>query len=908
MQTTILQTKLYIPSIRAKQVARLHLLNRLGQGLTRRLILVSTPAGFGKTSLLAEWVRGLRVDVRVGWLSLDERDNALDTFLNYLIASLQAAGLDMTETTRMLANAGEPSFSVNSLLVGILNQLTTDSGHTILVLDDFHIIDEQKICDAVAFLLSHAPANFHLVILTRIDPLLSLSRLRSRNQMVELRAEDLRFSLSETTDFLITAMGLQVSESDVAALERRTEGWITGLQMAALSLQGREDVRKFVDAFTGSHRFVMDYLTDEVLDRQPQDVRDFLLGTSILDRLSGPLCDALTGRTDGQIMLEQLDTANLFLFPLDDERCWYRYHHLFADLLQNRLRQTAPGKITWFHRRASQWYLANEYIEDALHHAAAIPDDSLVASILEERAISLIDRGYIRLVDHWLHSLPEEILIQNPVLGLCMSICAHHIPPRDLKNSHEWLQVAEKALDTIQAPPDRIRDFQENIAANRINLARMADASPETILELIAGIMDRFPEMSPDRLAFILFNEAAAHLGLHDIAAAERTLERIWAFGPLDQNPYDRLAGISKLIDLSFQQGDLRKAARLCLSALASQDTGNIEARAAEIPAYGLIDISYGDILLSTGDLEQAKHYLQLGYERLSATAEIAAQARALIGLLRVGLYQGDLSGANESIGKIRGLQSQFSQLAELLFYLNKYQSDVSELDEVERLLAEQPFLPDVKVDLPGVLLREERRFYIQLMQANARIALFREKRFPDLDSILAFLEAQIGYARLHGWIIRLAQLLAVQALALQALGERKQALDATVNALILTNPCGCVGIYLDLGTPFRPLLVAAASSMPTLATHANQIATLINPPAQPNASSEKLTDLIEPLTEREQDVLRLMAAGLSNPEVGRELYLSLNTIKTHVRGIYGKLGVNNRTQAANRARELNLI
>lgn len=903
MLTALLKTKLHIPTAREKRVARPHLFARLEQGLDCKLILVSTPAGFGKTCLLADWLRDQPAHVRVRWLALDERDNNIETFLQYLAAALQAADPNLGDAARMLADVNSSPALVTPFLTETLNRLATEENETLLVLDDFHFISNPAIHEAVEFLLEHAPDRFHLALLTRVDPPLPLTRLRSRGQMVELRAEDLRFSISEAADFLNQVMGLDIPAGGVAELEQRTEGWVAGLQMAALSMRNRGDVTGFINAFTGSHRFIMDYLTDEVLDRQPESVRDFLLETSILDQLSGPLCEAVTDRTDSQSMLEQLETANLFLIPLDDERGWYRYHHLFADLLQNRLRQSRPEKISELHRKASLWHQENNFVERALQHAAAIPDENQVAAILEEQAVALIDFGYVRLVEHWLQTLPVQMLTHNPVLALCTSVCAHHIPPRDLQRSHEWLRTAEAALVGYQASPERLRELRESIAANRVNLARMGDDLPESILALIAEILTNFPEISPKRLAFIHYNAASAHFQLHDLAAAGQSLARIQALGLLEDDPYDTLAGLSKQIDLAFKQGDLIKAEQLCLTELRrEQYTGK------DIPAYGLVEINYGELLLTRGELEQAKGFLQSGYRRLAATAEIAVQARALLNLTRLAIYQGAWTEACQCIEKIRSLQSNFVHPAKLLYWLHKSEIEPSSLDKVECLLTEQAFLPDAKTDLPGVLLREERRFFNQLMQANARIVLFRAKRVPDIDVIQPFLETQTGYARTHSWAIRLAQLLAVRALAYQALGERAQALDASVEALSLTIPCSCVGIYPDFGAPFKELLRSVGSAVPSLKAHVDGILAITEPPASPTPKPVRASELVEPLTNREQDVLRLMAAGLSNPEIGQELYLSLNTVKTHVRGIYGKLGVNNRTQAANRARELGLV
>jgi LuxR family maltose regulon positive regulatory protein len=906
MDISLLATKFHFPIARQPLVSRPRLIEHLKQGLRGPLVLISGSAGSGKTTLLSEW----HVEAGGGepalWLSLDDHDNDIQVFLAYLAAALDDLQPGLKETVSTLLDAStQPEYSV--ILTTFINTLNSIRTDFVLVIDDYHVITNADIHAAVSFLIENSPNQMHIVILTRIDPPLPLARLRSRGCLVELRDNELRFNLDEAALFFKEIMQLPITNEQVAALESRTEGWVAGLQMAALSMRDRQDLSGFVSAFAGSHRFIIDYLAEEVLNRQTQDVRDFLLKTSILERLSADLCNTLTGRSDSQAVLERLENANLFIIPLDDHRRWYRYHHLFADLLRNYLKQALPNHIVELHHKASQWYEEQNYMENALAHAAAIPDYGMVENILCNHALSMIDHGYTRLVNHWLKCLPTEVLEDNPVLGLCMSICAHHVPPRDTERSEEWLQKAEGALAKPCLEPKEAEKLREKIAANRINLARMADARPETILVLIKNTLARYPDIAPRQLAFIYFNEAEAHLCLHDLRAAEQAFKRIQALGPLADDPYDYLAGTAKLVDLYAQQGHLDKAKQLCETALGTQAVFSRDSTTAD-PVYGLIDAYYGDILLISGELEKAKEYLELGYKRLSATAEIAVQARALINLTRLAIWQGNWAAADSLMGKIQRLQSEYHQPAEILAWLRKSECEPNAMSEVMRILEEHPFLADAQVDLTGVLLRGERRFYALMIQAYARIVLFGEKYVPDIQPVLDMLQTQSAFAKLHGWKIRLTQLLIINALALQALGDVEQASKRLCEAVDLAQAFRGKGVFQDFGIHLQNLLRRASLKFPARVNFANQILASIFPAVPIPAKSVPIEALIEPLTEREQDVLRLMAAGLSNPEIAQELYLGLNTIKTHTRGIYGKLGVNNRTQATVRARELGLI
>src|SRR5215216_1241455 len=447
MSTPILATKLYVPPPRPKVVSRTRLIERLNEGLHRKLTLISAPAGFGKTTLVSEWVAGC--ERPTAWLSLDEGDNDPARFLAYLIAALQQIAPNIGAEVMGLLQSPQPPPAA-SILTDLLNEITAIPDHFILVLDDYHVIDSKTIDQALSFLLEHQPPQVHLVIVTREDPDLPLARLRAQGQLTELRAAGLRFTASEAAEFLNTVMGLNLSAADIASLEDRTEGWIAGLQLAALSMQGSKDTANFIKSFTGSHHFVMDYLVEEVLQQQPESVQTFLLRTSILDRLCGSLCDAVlldaSGSASGQETLEYLERANLFLVPLDNERRWYRYHHLFADLLRQRLQQIAPSRdeVSELHRRASQWYEDHGLEIEAFQHAASANDVNRAERLIEGQGVPLQFKGAAAPVLKWLDSLPRAALDANPSLWVTYAT-ALFFSGRHMAVEQK-LQAAEAAL------------------------------------------------------------------------------------------------------------------------------------------------------------------------------------------------------------------------------------------------------------------------------------------------------------------------------------------------------------------------------------------------------------------------------------------------------------------------------
>jgi len=503
----LLATKFFVPPARPELVSRPKLIGQLNNGLHRKLTLISAPAGFGKTTLVAEWVDNLRGDsdkenqikTKITWLSLDESDNNITQFLMYFITALnQIEGIKATVgkgAMNMLQSPQPPP--TETTLTSLINEIATIPERIIFVLDDYHLIDAQPIHDAITFFLENLPPHMHLVIATREDPLLPLSRLRARGQLTELRAASLRFTTSEAGEFLNQVMGLDLSMADIAALERRTEGWIAGLQLAAISLQRKEGTSQLIKSFSGSYRLVLDYLIEEVLEQQPESVHNFLLQTSILNRLTGSLCDALTGQDNGQQVLESLERANLFIVPLDEERRWYRYHHLFADLLRQRLHQKHPEQLTKLHLFASEWYEQRGLWSDAIHHAFAVEDVDRAADLIELAWIPMNTSYRSVTWLGWAKVLPEDLVRSRPVLSTSCgwaSLDSGDLDAAELyfQAAEQWLEAVANADEGFEAPPGKnialdeegLRSVSTSIANGRAYLAQALGDVTATIKTL----------------------------------------------------------------------------------------------------------------------------------------------------------------------------------------------------------------------------------------------------------------------------------------------------------------------------------------------------------------------------------------------------------------------------------------
>jgi len=556
----LLETKLYIPKWRAGLVSRPRLIERLEQGIERKLTLVSGPAGFGKTTLLAEWLAATPASERpAAWISLDQSDNDPALFWAYFITALQAVQSGVGEITLSLLNSPHPP-PTEALLTTLINEITTIPHEFVLVLDDYHVIDAQPVHSGITFLLDHLPLQMHLVIATRADPPLPLARLSGRGELTELRASDLRFTPDEVTAFLNKVMDLNLSPEDIATLEARTEGWIAGLQLAALSMQGEQDVSGFIEAFSGSHRYIIDYLAEEVLNRQSHSTRTFLLETSVLDRLAGSLCDAVTGRGDGQATLEMLEDSNLFLVPLDNERRWYRYHHLFGNSLRNRLHRGQPDQVPELHDRASRWYDDNGLIAEAISHALQAKDFVRTAYLVEQAARSMVARGEVTTLLAWLEALPGELIRSRPQLCLAHSRVLFVLGKLD--EAELRLLDVEAGCEAASSPHERaeLEAIPGEVAAVRALIAHVQEDTPRAI-ELSHLALESLPQDNLHLRGLITMTLGLVYRLSGDIAAARRAYSEAVTINQQTGHALTAMVSLAGLAQLQVLEGHLDQAA-----------------------------------------------------------------------------------------------------------------------------------------------------------------------------------------------------------------------------------------------------------------------------------------------------------------------------------------------------------
>ena len=880
MPTPILATKLYIPPPRPHLIQRPRLLDLMAQGAQGKLTLVSAPAGFGKTTLVTTWIGDCPHPV--AWLALDAGENDPIAFLTYLVAALQTVTPDWGTRVMKMLQSPQPS-PPDAILTALLNEMTAIPAEFVLVLDDYHVIDAKAVDDILAFLLDYMPPRMHLVVTTREDPSFPLGRLRARGQLTEIRADDLRFTTHEGAAFLSHATGLSLTPAQVDALDVRTEGWIAGLQLAALSLQGRHDgATDFIHSFTGSHRFVMDYLVEEVVNRQPPQVQTFLLRTSILARMCGPLCDAVVGddAMSGQAMLEELERANLFLVPLDDERRWYRYHHLFAELLRHRLAQqleadgTADG-VALYHVRAGDWFAANGLELEAFHHAIAAHDIDRAIRCIDGKGMPLQFRGGAVPILNWLKSLPTAVLDAHPVLWITWGSALLMLG--QVVGVEEKAAAAEAALH--DAPlNDHNRDLIGRIASIRTTVA----VTQHDVDGIIAHSQRALTFLRPDNLpvrASINWAQGNAYRLRGDRAAAARAyaqaLEACKAVG------HTVIATMSTLGLALVQELDnnLHRAHAIY------QDAVDLMGDAATPPicdAYlGMARICY-----QWNDLDAAQIH---GERSLELARQIENTDRAVL----CEVFLGRLAGARGDVDRAATMLAAAEQAAR--------REDFTLL------------LPDAVAARVVTLLRQGQvTAAAQLAEGQdlplcrARISLAQR----DPGAALATLDEARRHAEEKQWADVRLQAMVLQALAHQANADANAAARVLDEALALAAPEGFIRLFVDEGPAMRRLLAAAdargvhtAYTQQLLAAFAAEPTSSAAATAAPAAQS-----LIDPLSERELEILDLIATGLKNQEIADQLFISLNTVLYHTKNIYGKLGVNKRAKAIAKARELALI
>ena len=904
MPTGLLTTKLYVPRLRPELVSRPHLVERLMSGFKRRLTLLSAPAGFGKTTLLSECFSTNKM--AVGWISLDEGDNDPALFWAYFIASLQTVRPDIGKTARQMLQSPQPP-PVRTILTALINEII-DAGDSpdhpfIVVLDDYHVVEEQSIHQDLAFLIDHLPSQLHLVIATRSDPPLPLARLRAGGQLSEFRADDLRFTPGEAAVFLNEVMGLSLSHDDIAALDARTEGWIASLQMAALSMQGRKDVASFIAAFSGSHRYILDYLTEEVLNRQSASVQSFLLETSILEQLTGALCDAVTGREDGREMLVQLEAANLFLVPLDYERKWYRYHHLFAGLLRQRLYQMQAGRVQIVHLRASEWYEEQGLAAAAIDHALSAGELVRAAYLIEQNAETTLMRSEITTLLRWVDALPDDIVRARPHL------CAFHAGAllwggRPLEAVESRLREAAEG-DTGGSVSGEVAVFRALIAAAQGNITLSTELSYRA-LELLS------------EESLLLRSIVSCSLGLvnilrGDVVAATRIFHEVSMIGQQTDNLMLTMLALNRLAQLRVLQGKLHEARQLYEQALefAVDEQGRL------LPISSLALIGIGGLEREWNDFEAATRHLTEGIELAKRWQEVGA-IFGYVALALIEQAQGNADGAGAQIQRAKQLAISFDATDIDDIVVDAYQARLliaqGDLEAAVRWVEERGLDNKISIDESDEYGSTSWSYYLRELEyvvlARLRIA---QGRPDDALELLGPLQQSAEEMGRTGDVIEISVL---QALALQARGDVEQAITLLKRALVLAEEEGYIRIFVDEGEPMERLLEMAASRgiAPKYVNKLRDAFSLeharqrLEPRDASIESASASSALIESFTERELEVLRLVEAGLSNQEIADKLFLAVGTVKKHVYNIYGKLNVEKRTQAVARARELGLL
>ena len=916
----LLTTKFHVPSIRPEHIPRIRLTKQLDTMLHRKLTLISAPAGFGKSSLISEWITALKQNSHqvapntlnhVALLALDESDNDLSRFLTYLIVALRQANnkyKDVGSSALAMLQTPQPS-PVEDILIILINEIASLSDRIILILDDYHIIQTTGIDKALTYLIEHLPIQMHLVIVTRDDPALPLARLRARGQLNEIRATDLRFNVSETTEFLNQAMKLDLSAEDIIALETRTEGWIVGLQLAALalqrtlSLQGRENVSSLIRSFSGSHRFVLDYLIEEVLGHLPEDVQTFLMQTAILNRLSWSLCDAVTAQGNSKAMLETLECANLFIIALDHDREWYRYHHLFADLLLQRLKQTRPTEIPVLNRRASEWYEEHGWVEKAIEHAMQAQDFKRAVRLIESNAEDIWGRDEHTQLRRWLDVIPEELIHTKP--HLCVFDAWSLIANGQTNVATQRLQGAEETL-AINTAQNAGSDRSELLATKEIIRGKISVTKAylaffqhdvSAIVQFAHEALDYLPEelIIWRSTAIVALADALALTG--DFISAHRARMQAVEVCKSTGVTYMVMIANLKLAVTSRNLGYLQQTIDICKEQIeVAQESGM-----SHTATVGCLFAVWGEVLAELDDLDQALDKIQRGVVLMERSGEVLTIGWGYMCMARVYFSRGELDKVEAVIERLERLDHESDVPAWLSKQVKTWQIRVwlaqDALDRAEKWLDQNPLdadgLPDLSQERENI--------------ACARILLAKENANEALKLLKQLLEsAQDG-----GRTIRVIEIQILKSLCYQAQGDMNQAMNVLEHTLKLTKDAGFIRTFVDEGPAMGQLLYRAVEYQIVPDYVQRLLKAFPDSEPAPMISSNTEDDdtpVFEALSERELEVLQLIAEGLTNPEIADRLFLSPHTIKVHTRNIYEKLYVHNRLQSVARARGLGIL
>ncbi len=892
----LLATKLFVPRTRQTIVPRPQLAARLAASLTHPLTLISAPAGFGKTTMVSTWARSQ--PQAVAWLALDEGDNDPTRFLSYLVAALQRVNPALGQGVQSALAASSPPPPA-AAITALINDLAAAEGEILLVLDDFHLVDATPIHEAVALLVTHQPPQLHLMLVTREDPQLPLARLRARGELVELRAQDLRFSPAEAAQFIHEVMGLALDEQAMAALDARIEGWAAGLQLAALSLQNSDNPAALIAGLTGNHHFILSYLTEEVLHQLSPARQSFLLETALLTRLNGDLCDAVTGRAGSAAVLEELEAANVFVIPLDDERRWYRYHHLFADLLRHQLRRTMPERASTLQQRASAWYETQGDAIEAIDYALAAEDYVRAVRLLENHARAVVLQGYAQTVASWLSRLPEAWRMAGPRTNLAFGWSL--LLRGQLDEIEPYLRDAEVAgAETATAA------IQAEALALRAGLASLR-GDPERSRELARAAVALAPadDLYVQSMTTFCLGAACNYAGRDAEAIATYR-----AALPLCEAAGNRVAAmliVGNLTMLYSARGQLHAAADLCLATISAAAHAGLH----DSPALAVVYGGYGDLLYAWNDLDGAQEQVTRALDLSRRSGHVAALAYSNVVQSRLLQARGDLTGAAQALEQAIALRRR-GMPAWVAPHIVSQQVALA-LARSDLAAAEQALL---QTGVAATDPLHHTREVIQIAHLRLRLHQGRDQNSAQLDDADELALRILASAAPADRMGRVLEVLLLRGQMSHAQGDVDAACADVMQALTLGESEGYVRVFVAEGEALRVLLGAVRRKLTQQAAELGPSPAYVDkvlaafPHVETAARSGPITlpPLVEPLTERELEVLRLMAQGLTYDEVAQQLIVSLNTVRYHVKGLYGKLGVDKRMAAIEQAKAHGLL
>ncbi len=923
MSFFLLSTKLYIPPVRAGAITRPRLTEKLLSGINHpgSFILLSGPAGFGKTTLLGEFVAQIQQRrepaVRTAWLSLDDGDNDPNRFWSYLISACQTVLGEAGDTALALLRTPQP-LPDDAIPTLLINALTCLDLSLVLVLDDFHTIQNTELHAGFLFLLDHLPHNLHLIVSTRTDPPWPLARYRARNQLTEIRAQDLRFRLEEAAAFLNRTMGLSLSADALAALEERTEGWIAGLQLAALSMQGRSDINAFIQAFTGSHIYIAEYLVDEVLKQQTEEMQAFLLQTAILDRMTGVLCEAVTGLSDGQAKLKTLQRSNIFISPLDDEGQWFRYHHLFADLLKARLQSSrSKAEMGALHQRAARWYEQSGMVAEAVEHSLAAGDYTHVVRVVEAAALPMILQAHVRTIEGWLQAIPAGFIENSPKINM----------------AYAWMYLLRGMLHQAASFIERLRVFFATSNTDAIEPSLqvewlviqaellMGQGLAQASRDLSIQAQKLLPEVDPNIRVMVYTTLAKAYQQTFDYDRAAEIFQMIVLDARRIGDMTLEILGTSGEAQMVLKQGRLHRTYDIVREGIR-----RLELSGKKVPFSATLYGELGQVHFGWGQFTPAREYFQRSKEVSGKSGYSDSEIYFHLMLSKICQMEGNLAGAIDEIeeasqlaGHIPPVMTRENLIAQQVWV--DLATDRS--DAAEQRLAVDGFQFGETFRFPELAPGAPVTFQAGLLYNSAlRVLLYHGKRGQDP----AFLKRGIdlaervvqGECQCQDLPVALETLLLLSQMH-ALLGEGQQSLAAASRALELAEPEGFISPFVEEGQPVAEILVKLLTSdRPGTAqsTYLQQL--LASFPKAPNHREEtvhsptvkiqRTETLAEPLSARELEVLRLIAEGDSNQSIAEKLVITVSAVKKHSGNIYGKLSVNSRTQAVSRARQLGLL